>query len=216
MVYRSRKYIVLFGSQPGMLRGVAGQLDALLRRFGHADECLRYLGKCNCDLFVVDLEETGTQGLEVLSEARRMCPWLAVLALVGPGSTSGAVEAMKRGAAECLEKPAAEYVLRSAVERELSRVEPSDPDSIGVLTPAELKIVGMVLAGRTSKEIATALKRSKRTIDAHRSGIMHKLRVSSLVELAQWAISKGFAPPRSGGDDHPGEPSRPTDTPTPA
>jgi DNA-binding NarL/FixJ family response regulator len=174
------------------LERIAGQLDVLLRHFEGADDCLRYLSKCCCDLLVVDLGGSATEGLEVLRKAGDMCPWLGRLAFVGAGGTITAVEVMKMGATECIEKPVPEELLLSVVRQALNRVQLSNSGSLGTLTPTELRIVDLVLAGKTSKEIASLLKRSKRTIDAHRSKIMHKLGTSNLMELAKWAVSEGF------------------------
>jgi two-component system response regulator FixJ len=192
MVYRHRKYVVLFGPRSVTLERIAGQLNVLLRYFEGADDCLRYLSKCCCDLLIVDLGGSATEGLEVLRRVGDICPWLGRLAFVGAGGTITAVEVMKMGATECIERPISEELLLSVVEQALSRTESSNSSSLGALTPTELRIVNMVLAGKTSKEIASSLKRSKRTIDAHRSKIMHKLGTSNLMELARWAMSEGF------------------------
>lgn len=183
--------------QPPTLGRIAKQLGVLLRCFERPDDCLRYLSKCCCDLLVIDLEESAGEGLQVLRKARDVCPWPARLVLVAGHGTADAVEAMKAGATECLPKPVQEELLLSVIQRELNRMESSDVNSPAVLTPAELKILNMVLAGRTSKEMAGLLNRSKRTIDAHRSRIMHKLGASSLLDLAKWAVSRGFGSPQS-------------------
>jgi hypothetical protein len=51
----------------------------------------------------------------------------------------------------------------------------------------------MILAGKTSHDIAAALHRSKRTIDVHRKNIMHKLQATGLVDLIKRAFGMGFA-----------------------
>jgi len=195
MVYRHRKYVVLFSAQPLMLERIAKRLGLLVRAFGRRDDCLRYLSKCCCDLLIIDLEDSAAEGLDVLRKARDICPWPARLVLVAEDGTTDAVEAMKAGATECMPKPLQEELLLSVVERELKRMESCDFGSPAVLTPMELKILNMVLAGRTSKEMAGVLNRSKRTIDTHRSKIMHKLRASNLLDLAKWALSRGFGSP---------------------
>ena len=198
MVYRHRKYVVAFHVQPLTLERIAKQLGVLLRCFEQADDCLRYLSKCCCDLLIIDLEPAAEEALDMLRKVRDVCPWPARLVLVAGDDTAGAVEAMKAGATECLTKPLQEEILLSVVQRELKRMESSKVNSPAVLTPMELKILNMVLAGRTSKEMAGVLNRSKRTIDAHRSRIMHKLGASNLLDLARWAISRGFGSSRPG------------------
>jgi PAS domain S-box-containing protein len=56
-----------------------------------------------------------------------------------------------------------------------------------ILTKTEKKVLAIVLQGKSSKEIADILHRSIRTIEDHRSHIMHKLGATNLVELTQKA-----------------------------
>ena len=62
-----------------------------------------------------------------------------------------------------------------------------------VLTAIELEILGLVLKGKSNKEIAKHFCRSVRTIEDHRANIMSKLDVHNLVELASKA--QAFAKP---------------------
>lgn len=54
-----------------------------------------------------------------------------------------------------------------------------------ILTRAENRILGLVMQGKSSKEIAFQLKRSVRTIEYHRAHIMQKLGAHNLVELTR-------------------------------
>jgi PAS domain S-box-containing protein len=61
-----------------------------------------------------------------------------------------------------------------------------------ILTEAELMVLRLVLQGKTNKDIAEELKRSVRTIEDHRSHIMHRMGVNNLVELAKEAVKLGL------------------------
>ena len=61
-----------------------------------------------------------------------------------------------------------------------------------ILTEAELMVLRLVLQGKTNKDIAEELKRSVRTIEEHRSHIMHRMGVNNLVELAKEAVKLGL------------------------
>lgn len=61
-----------------------------------------------------------------------------------------------------------------------------------ILTEAELVVLKLVLQGKTNKDIAEELKRSIRTIEDHRSHIMHRMGVNNLVELAKEAVKLGL------------------------
>ncbi len=56
------------------------------------------------------------------------------------------------------------------------------------LTPREREIVQLVAEGKSNKEVATSLHISVKTVEAHRSHLMHKLHLSSLSELVRYAI----------------------------
>ncbi len=63
---------------------------------------------------------------------------------------------------------------------------------LGRLTARELQILRMIGRGMPRNEIASALHRSPKTIDAHRSSIMDKLDLHDRVELARFAIREGL------------------------
>jgi len=56
------------------------------------------------------------------------------------------------------------------------------------LTPREREIVQLVAEGKSNKEVSTALNISIKTVEAHRSHLMHKLNLSSVSALVRYAI----------------------------
>ena len=160
--------------------------------FSGSQSCLAKLSVRPCDILIVDLEGYETEGLEMLAQARRMAPWISTMALVEHAAVPAAVKAVKTGALECLEKPVRVDRLRDAIVGQLARME-SMPHSRRALTQMEIQILQLILAGRTSQDIATHLHRSKRTIDVHRKNIMRKLQACSLVDLIKRALVMGLA-----------------------
>jgi DNA-binding CsgD family transcriptional regulator len=67
---------------------------------------------------------------------------------------------------------------------ELARIGGRAPGS-GELTPVERRVVELVAAGRTNREVAAALFLSTRTVEGHLSRVYGKLGVHSRVELAR-------------------------------
>ncbi|MBW8243623.1 response regulator transcription factor [Muricauda oceani] len=55
------------------------------------------------------------------------------------------------------------------------------------LTNKELKVLELVLAGYTNKEISEKLQNSKRTIETHRFNLMKKMEVKNLIDLSKKA-----------------------------
>lgn len=60
------------------------------------------------------------------------------------------------------------------------------------LTKREIEVLALVLEGRSSREVATALFCSKRTIDFHLARIYEKLQVSNRVQAMRRATLLGL------------------------
>ena len=67
----------------------------------------------------------------------------------------------------------------------------SRPDPIREC-PREREVLRLIADGRTSKEIATQLGRSIKTIETHRRNITRKLRLRSVAELTKYAVREGL------------------------
>ena len=63
------------------------------------------------------------------------------------------------------------------------------------LTPREREVVQLVAEGKSSKEAASMLGLSVKTIEAHRSNIMKKLRVRSISDLVRYAVRNKLVEP---------------------
>lgn len=61
-----------------------------------------------------------------------------------------------------------------------------------VLTNRENEILQLLTEGKTTKQIAQDLFISVKTVEAHRTNIMHKLDIRNLPELTKYAIRKGI------------------------
>jgi DNA-binding NarL/FixJ family response regulator len=177
--------------------------------FSKYRDCIEKLSAKPCDVLIVDLEGCEEEGLELLLKARRMAPWISTLAIVERAAVATAVKAVRAGADECLEKPVQTYQLCEAVEGQLARA-PALAAPRRALTPMELQILQLILAGKTSQDIATQLHRSKRTIDVHRKNIMRKLQACSLVDLIKRALGMGLVDGTQ-VDDCPPPPEPPTE-----
>jgi two-component system response regulator NreC len=82
----------------------------------------------------------------------------------------------------------ANMVIKNYV-RQLKESEKSMPP---ILTPRESEVLQLVSEGKTSKEIASLMYISVKTVDTHRRHIMDKLAVSSIAELTKYAIRAGL------------------------
>jgi FixJ family two-component response regulator len=153
-------------------------------------------------LLIVDLDGCEPEGLDLLEQAKRMAPWVLSVAIVEHGAIPCAIKAIKAGAGDCLDKPVQPDRLLAAVGTQLAQVDVSTRRRPRALTLMEVQILQMILAGRTSYDMAAELHRSKRTIDVHRKNIMHKLQATGLVDFVKRALGMGFAEHREGTSYH--------------
>ena len=68
----------------------------------------------------------------------------------------------------------------------------SQPRAKAVLTPREREVIQLLAEGKTSKEVAVALKLSVKTAETHRTNLMRKLELHSVADLTLYAIRNGI------------------------
>ena len=73
---------------------------------------------------------------------------------------------------------------------------PNGDPEVARLTPREREVAGLIVQGRTNREIAEALVLSERTVDSHVRSVMGKLEVNSRAQIAAWAVQHGLGDPR--------------------
>lgn len=195
MKRRSRKRIYCFGrgTQIRLLLEPLLSSDSIaFSCFSSAPDCLERLLTKPCDVLIVELKDNEAEGLNLLAQTRQTAPWISTLAIVENAAVPTAVNAIKAGACECLEVPVQAERLCEVLEGLLARMA-SVPRSNRALTHMEIQILQLILAGKTSQDIAVHLHRSKRTIDVHRKNIMRKVQATSLVDLIRRALAMGLA-----------------------
>jgi DNA-binding NarL/FixJ family response regulator len=60
------------------------------------------------------------------------------------------------------------------------------------LTPRERQVIALVAEGRTSREIASLLRVTPRTVEAHRENIGRKLGIRTVAAFTRFAIAHGI------------------------
>jgi DNA-binding NarL/FixJ family response regulator len=84
----------------------------------------------------------------------------------------------------------------SALVRDVQeRIRRGDRVPEAALTPREEEVVKLIAEGHSSKEIATALHISLKTVERHRANVLAKLGMRDRTELTRYAIRAGLVEP---------------------
>jgi len=161
------------------------QLDVKVTHFEVVENCLDSLRTRGCHLLISNPRQPAVEGMELLLGAKRIMPSVPVVLLVDHGDIPTAVCAMKSGAADCLERPLERERLVSAIHLALRRSAQDNPPRRASLSKTESQVLRHILQGHTTAETARRLHRSRRTVEVHRSHIMRKLEVGSMVDLVR-------------------------------
>jgi FixJ family two-component response regulator len=195
MTDKSKAHIFVVDDNPDVLEVISLILASAgfeYSCFTKADDCLKQLHKRSCVLLITDVRMPGKDGMELLSEAKHAIPWLPVIVITNYGDIPIAVKAVKAGAFDFIQKPLDPETFLTIVGSALNQDFLADILKGKPLTATEMIVLRLILKGNSNKEIAHILKRSVRTVEVHRSHIMHKLNADNVVDLVKKADVMGF------------------------
>jgi DNA-binding NarL/FixJ family response regulator len=86
---------------------------------------------------------------------------------------------------------ASELILREFLER---HHEPTH-DTSAALTPREREVVQLLAEGKSNKNAAANLGISVKTVEVHRTNVMHKLGLKTITEVVHYAIRNKIVQP---------------------
>jgi len=150
---------------------------------------------------LLDMRMPGMSGPELQLELNRLGSSLPIVYLSAYGDVPTTVHAMKNGAIDVLTKPVNPRSLLDSVHAafELNRSRAAATESrseaqhkLAQLTNREQEILLLIVNDMTSKEIARKLGISFRTVEVHRTHIMKKMGVDSLLALTALADACGL------------------------
>jgi two-component system, LuxR family, response regulator FixJ len=162
------------------------------RTFASAEAFLEALDANARGCLLIDVRMPGMSGLQLQRVLVKRQIRLPVIMLTGHGDVPMAVQAMKAGATDFIQKPFSDQYLldrvreclktdRQAVEILSERQRAAE--RIARLTPREHQVMELMIEGKQSKVISSALGISERTVDVHRHNVMKKTGTRSVAEL---------------------------------
>ncbi len=149
---------------------------------------------------LVDAFLPGETGLALIQDLKANNILPPAIMITGQGDVGMAVAAMKAGAFDFIEKPASGPVIIESIRRALASGDNRTLQNDGreaagrrltTLTGRQLEVLKLVLDGHPSKNIASDLKVSQRTVENHRAEIMHRTGCRSIPELARLVMTAG-------------------------
>ncbi|PVY79135.1 LuxR family two component transcriptional regulator [Tamilnaduibacter salinus] len=184
---------------------VRDSLELLLKSEGHGvqtfatanaflDEYSDEMAGC----IVLDIRMPGMDGMELQRRLNERNAILPIIFVTGHGDVPLAVDAMKGGAVDFIQKPYKEEALLEKIHTALEQ-DREQRATLGqkqeiqrrleTLTPRENEIMDRMIAGQANKVIAIELDISQRTVEIHRSRVMHKMGTHSLAHLVRMVMS---------------------------
>lgn len=215
-----KKTILIIDDHPLFREGlktIIGRKETLFEVVGEAEnglEGLRKAKKLKPDLAVVDISLPDKSGIQLTREIRSLLSNTRIMIVSMHSKMDYISEAFQAGATGYMVKESAserllqglesvakgDYFLDSPVSHAVvenliktptkeTRITNSD---YGTLTPREQEVMRLLAEGLSSKEVASKLFISPKTVENHRSNLMNKLDLHSTIELIRYASKLGL------------------------
>ena len=181
---------------------------------GDGQQGLRLAQSLHPDLVLVDISLPDKSGIQLIRELRKVDPNMKVLVVTMHAKVDYIAESFQAGASGYVVKESAAegllkgidtvlnggYFLDSAVSPQVveklmtlpakdARIRDANYDS---LTPREQEILRLLAEGLNAREIADKLCISSKTVENHRTNIMHKLNLQNPIDLVRYAAKIGL------------------------
>jgi len=177
-------------------------------------EAIRSCTEIHPDIVLMDIGLPGLNGVDSTAELLRHCPSTRVIMLSMYDDEDSVVSSIRAGARGYVVKQASSAELLDALravargssylsphvsERLLSRIRRGEAETmnrhplLAQLTPREFQVLGLIIEGKASKEIAVILNLGVETVRSYRKTMMKKLGVNNVAGLIRVALAAGLA-----------------------
>jgi DNA-binding NarL/FixJ family response regulator len=167
------------------------------------------------DILLMDIAMPGLNGLETLICVKRDFPKVKVIILSGHSNEEYVLRAMHSGARGYMLKDSATKELQTAIdtvrggetymspavsktviERYQDRAGKSE-SQLSHLTPRQRQVLQLLAEGNNTKEVASVLNISAKTVETHRMHLMGRLEIHDVPGLVRFAIRSGLVSSQS-------------------
>lgn len=179
---------------------------------GDGREAVRIVDDLIPDLLLIDLSMPKLNGMEAVREIKSQYPQIKIIVLTVHKGDEYILASLEAGADGYLLKDASQNELLLAIEYVLqgkmflspsisdkvveaylkNRRESKTTSVLDNLTAREREVLKLIAEGHSNKNIADHLCISLKTVEKHRSNLMHKLDLRNTAALTSFAIEKGL------------------------
>jgi DNA-binding NarL/FixJ family response regulator len=194
---------------------IRGGIRALLEKLpefqivaeaGDGPEAWRLIRQHQPDVALIASTISQLNDFEVTALVRKECPGVHVIILSTQASQAGLSQSLDSGAAGYLTMTASAAELELAIKTVANgqtHISSSAKDlladfvhgsheTVKGLTPRQREVLTLIAEGRSTKEIALALKISVKTVEAHRMLLTDRLDIHHTAGLVRYAIKAGL------------------------
>jgi DNA-binding NarL/FixJ family response regulator len=182
---------------------------------GNGYEALKLAEQHQPDIVIMDIGMEGLNGLEAAARLAKFTPAPRVIILSMHANEEYVRRSLQAGAAGYLLKgaePAELELALQAVMRGETYLTPAvskqvvqdylqgggvKSDPLRDLTPRQREVLQLIAEGNSTKEIASKLNLSIKTVETHRGELMNRLDIHDVAGLVRYAIRTGLVTPDS-------------------
>jgi DNA-binding NarL/FixJ family response regulator len=165
------------------------------------------------DVVIMDVTMTDLNGIEATRQITAEFPDVKVLALSMHSHKQFITRILSAGASGYMLKDCAFeeliHAIHASVEKKsylspsiagiviteyLCNLSDNESSTYSLITPMEREVLQFLAEGKTTKQIASCLYMSLKTVESHRRRIMDKLNIHSIAKLTKYAIIEGITP----------------------
>ncbi|TKB34790.1 MAG: response regulator transcription factor [Nitrospira sp.] len=196
----------------GFRRILEGHYD-LVGTVGDGRALLEAAKTLQPDVVILDVSMPLLNGIDAAAQLKKICPQAKIIVMTMHADTNYVRSAFEAGASAYVLKRSAVDELEQAIRavlaghsyitplitRELvdvfvSKTLDKSPGTYS-LTTRQREVLQLLAEGKTSKEIATVLNISSRTVEFHKGQILDHLNLQTTADLIKYALTHGIVSP---------------------
>lgn len=160
------------------------------------------------NLLLLDMNMPGISGVDLIGRVKLCRPELPILIFTMHNDAQLAMRALKAGASGFICKDSEPETLMAAIRKVSAGgkyLDPAVAEQIALdatstnlkpphtlLSDRELEIFHLLVAGKSSNEIAEKLCISNKTISTHKTHLMEKMNLHNVADLVRYAVQYGL------------------------